>query len=135
MNKHIIRVLLLISSITSVSAAESKESKVTEIKSVEDYETLVTRSTTPVIIDFYAPWCEPCKKMSVIFERLAKEFGDKVRFVKINTDNAAVDSLVTQFSIRSIPTFVFKKGQSTSKRVAPVTEAELRKAIENLVAA
>jgi thioredoxin 1 len=107
---------------------------VIEIKTVDDYNNLVTRSATPVVIDFFATWCPPCKRMSPIFDKLSKEFDGAVRFVKINTDSSALSSIVSQFNIRSIPTFIFKKGQTSSRRTGTMPESELRSIIQDLLA-
>lgn len=59
----------------------------------------------PFIIDFYADWCAPCKALTPVLEKLAKEYEGKVRFAKIDTE--AEQTLAIKFSIRSIPTLVF----------------------------
>jgi thioredoxin 1 len=117
----------------AVFAISNLYGTVTEIKTVDDYNNLVTRSTTPVVIDFYATWCPPCKRMSPIFDKLSKEFEGTVRFVKINTDSSALSSIVNQFNIRSIPTFIFKKGQTSSRRTSTIPESELRGIIQDLL--
>ncbi len=127
MKKNLLGLATILLLVSTLSA------KVEEIKTVADYENLVTRSTSPVVIDFYADWCKPCKKMSPIFDKLSTEFEGKVRFVKINADTSAVESIIEQFNIRSIPTFIFKKGQSTSQRTGSMSEAELRTVIEGLL--
>jgi thioredoxin 2 len=67
-------------------------------------------SNLPVVIDFWAPWCNPCVDFSPIYEDIAKEFTDKARFLKIDTE--AQQQLAAQYQIRSIPTImVFKNGQ------------------------
>ncbi len=133
MKKKFISLAFLIA-LAPIAIFSATPSHVEEIKSVADYENLVTRSTSPVVIDFYANWCLPCKKMIPIFDRLSAEFEDKVRFVKINVDNPAMSDIVNkQFKIRSIPTFIFKKGQSSSQRFGSMTEAQLRTLIEGLL--
>jgi thioredoxin len=124
--KKLILGIVIASSLSTYLGAE-----VTEITNVTDYENIVNRSITPVVIDFYADWCQPCKKMAPIFKELSKEYAGRVRFVKINTGNSSVSSLVEQ--IRSIPTFVFKKGQSTSERVGSMSKEQLKKIINTLL--
>jgi len=128
MKKIFFSIAFAVLAISNLSAA------VTEIKTVDEYNNLVTRSTTPVVIDFYATWCPPCKRMSPIFDKLSKEFDGAVRFVKINTDSSALSSIVSQFNIRSIPTFIFKKGQTSSRRTGTIPESELRGIIQDLLA-
>lgn len=145
MKKNLIYFTLATSFITGISAKEkgndhekrgAKNSHVEEIKSMQEYEDLVTRSVSPVVIDFFAEWCEPCKKLAPVVEELAKEYAGRVRFVKIDTGNDAIDPLLEQFNIRSIPTFIFKKGQSVSQKTPtnkPLTKADLRATIEKLL--
>jgi thioredoxin 1 len=65
----------------------------------------VVRSSQPVIVDFYADWCGPCKMVSPILDELSKEYAGKVKFVKIDTD--ANQDLAMKFGIMSIPTVMF----------------------------
>ena len=65
----------------------------------------VVRSSTPVVVDFYADWCGPCRMVSPILEQLSKEYKGRAKFVKINTDDN--QELAAQFGIMSIPTVMF----------------------------
>ena len=75
----------------------------------EELETLI-KGEKPVVCDFWAPWCGPCRNFAPIFEDVAQERSGKVRFVKVNTE--AERELSSRFGIRSIPTImIFKNGQ------------------------
>jgi len=73
------------------------------------WDAAVTQSTTPVLVDFWAPWCGPCKAMTPWVDKLAQEFQGRLKVVKLNTeDNPEVPS---RYGISAIPTFLlFKKG-------------------------
>jgi len=74
----------------------------------KDFEKEVVQSGLPVVADFYADWCGPCRMVSPIIESLSKEFAGKAKFVKIDTD--ANQELAAKFNIMSIPTVMFFSG-------------------------
>lgn len=82
----------------------------------ENFDEVVVNSDIPVIVDFWAPWCGPCKMMGPVFEETAKNFPLKTLFVKVNTENQ--QNLGARFGIRSIPTLMIFKDAKEVKRVS-----------------
>ena len=72
------------------------------------FEAEVAQATSPVVVDFYAPWCGPCKRLSPMLDSLAGSFANKITFVKINVDEAT--TLAQRLEIQGVPTLVFFKG-------------------------
>ncbi len=82
----------------------------------DNFQTEVLQSPTPVLVDFWAPWCGPCKAMAPALEKLAEELGDQVKIVKCNVDEA--QELASSLSVLSIPTFVLFSGGQEKARVS-----------------
>ena len=80
------------------------------------FETFVQRTELPVLADFWAPWCGPCRAMAPHFERAAKDLKDRVRLVKVNTEQA--QGLAARYGIRAIPTLVLFRNGAEVKRVS-----------------
>ena len=77
---------------------------------------LLASSELPVVVDFWAPWCGPCRAMAPIFEQAASEFAGKARFVKVNVDEQ--QALAARHAVRAIPTLVLFRDGAEIKRVS-----------------
>ena len=98
----------------------------------ENFEMEVIQSEQPVLVDFWAPWCGPCKAISPLVAELAETFGNKVKFTKCNVD----DSPMTpgKYGIQSIPTLLFMKGGNVEDQIVGlVSKAKIEEAIKRLV--
>jgi len=89
----------------------------------------VLEAAVPVLVDFWAPWCGPCKMLTPVIDELAKEYEGKAKICKLNTDENM--ALASQFQITSIPcVMVFKNGKAVSKIVGFKPKSEIKKAID-----
>ena len=98
-----------------------------------EFDSTVLQSEKPVVLDFWAEWCQPCKMLAPTVEEIAKEYGDKVKVGKLNVDDNP--SIATKYGIRGIPTLLFFKGGKVVQQVTGVkSKTEIKKIInESLV--
>lgn len=96
------------------------------------FDDIVHNSDVPVLIDFWAPWCGPCKMMSPIIEEIAEEYADTAKICKLNTDDARDSAM--EFGISAIPTIIlFKNGQVEKKWVGLTSKKDMIAAIDELL--
>jgi thioredoxin 1 len=98
----------------------------------ENFKEEILESEIPVVVDFYADWCMPCRMMAPVFESLSKEFEGKVKFLKLDTQ--AENRIASEAGVQSIPTLIFMKdGKSVGKVVGFSDEDSLKEKIKSLL--
>jgi thioredoxin 2 len=106
--------------------------KPVELKSA-NFDTHVTRNDLPVIVDFWAPWCGPCRMMAPYFDAAAKRFSGRVRLAKVNSDDEP--ALSTRFGIRGIPTLIaLRNGKEVARQSGAMGAPTLDRWIGNTIA-
>ena len=96
----------------------------TKAVSDADFDKLVLKSSVPVVVDFWAEWCGPCKQIAPALEEISKELGDKVQIVKMNVDENQIEP--SKYGIRGIPTLIiFKDGKVLAQKVGAAPKKAL----------
>jgi len=104
------------------------------IMEIEDnsFDDEILKSDKPVLVDFWAPWCGPCKAIGPIVEELSQTFGGQVKFAKCNVDNNPVTP--SKFGIKAIPTLIFFKGGAVVEQITGmVAKSKLEDAINKML--
>lgn len=96
----------------------------------QEFQKEVVQSQLPVVVDFYASWCPPCRALSPVLDRLAKEFSGQIKFVKVNSDEEP--ELTESFGVTGLPTLVLLEGGKVRGKIAGLPQegafrGELRK--------
>ena len=103
-------------------------SKPVEIEEAK-FEDVVLKAETPVLVDFWAPWCGPCRMVAPVVEELSGDYDGKVDFVKVNVDNNP--RIASQYGIMSIPTLmIFKEGKPVDTIIGFRPKDELKKSLD-----
>lgn len=97
-----------------------------------NFQSEVLESDSPVLVDFWAEWCGPCKALSPVIDEIAAEMAGKIKIVKINIEEAP--EAPTKYGVRGVPTLmIFKNGQVVDTRVGGMPKGQLSEWIENAV--
>jgi thioredoxin 1 len=106
--------------------------KVTHVTD-SNFETEVMKSSTPVLIDFWAPWCGPCKAIAPIVEELADDYAGRLKVVKVNIDDNPMTP--ARFGVRGIPNLIIVKGGQVKEQiVGAVPKQHLVRAVDSAIA-
>lgn len=98
-----------------------------------DFNKIISDSDTPVLVDFWAPWCGPCRAMGPVLDELSTEYAGKVRICKMNVDENQVTP--RQYNVRAIPTMVLiKNGQTVDTITGAVSKDALKQVLAKAIA-
>ena len=114
-----------------MSKEESKTSDIDNVTHVTDvtFESKVLKNKLPVLVDFWAPWCGPCRMVAPVVDEIGKQYQGQIKVYKVNTDDNP--NIASKYGIRSIPTLmIFKQGQRVDMVVGAVPKTTLANTIE-----
>lgn len=126
--KRVAVLIIMLMILTISCSAGSNEKQFVKAIAEKDFKAEVLDSKIPVFVDFWAPWCGPCRMVGPIVEELAKKHNGKMKFVKVNVDDAS--KLSAEYKITGIPMMaVFKKGKMAEQVVGAYPKEDLDKFI------
>lgn len=106
---------------------------ITQVSDTKSWEIDVINSDLPVFVDFWAEWCGPCRMVGPVVEELASDYEGKVKFVKVNVDEA--NDLASKYNVFSIPTLVLlKQGKVVSQQVGAASKESYKNMIDRALA-
>jgi thioredoxin 1 len=113
---------------------DNKNTKGGEMDTIKEsnFDAEVLKSEVPVVVDFFATWCGPCKMIAPLFEELAREYSGKAKFVKIDIDESP--NLASSYKVRGVPTLmVFKGGDIKSTMVGAQPKAKIAEEVNKIL--
>jgi len=102
--------------------------------SAKNFDTEILQSNIPALVDFWAPWCGPCRMMSPILDELSEDMADKVKIAKVNTEELENRNLAIKYQIQSIPNIkIFKNGKIIKEIIGTRSKESIKKELESLL--
>ncbi|NQU75974.1 MAG: thioredoxin [Planctomycetes bacterium] len=113
-----------------VGTGGNAHGQIVEVTTPEQFNTTVLKADQPVLVDFYATWCGPCKVLAPTIDQLANEYGSSVKFVRVNGDKS--DQLMTEYGVEAYPTvMIFSKGKPAKTLIGLHAAEDYRSALNS----